>query len=69
MCLMLLGCTTTEFDELHGTGVDESLPETIYAAIDSDITRIELNASNKSKHDQTFHISPYKPRFCSPSEG
>jgi hypothetical protein len=43
ICLLLIGCTTAELDELHGVGIDESLPETVYAAIDGDITRIELN--------------------------
>ena len=41
--LLCIGCTTAELDELHGVDIDESLPETVYAAIDGDITRIELN--------------------------
>ena len=41
--LLLFSCTTAEIDEIHGVGLDDTMPETIYAAIDSDITRIELN--------------------------
>ena len=43
-CLLLFSCTTAEIDEIHGVGIDNTLPETIYAAMEGDdITRIELN--------------------------
>ena len=43
VCLLFFSCTNAEIEESYGVALDVTMPETIYAAIDGDNSRIELN--------------------------
>lgn len=43
LCTLLIGCTHAEIEELPNTTSENGIPSHLYATLDSDTTRIELN--------------------------
>ena len=43
LCTLLIGCTHAEIEELSNTTSENGIPSHLYATLDSDTTRIELN--------------------------